>query len=416
MTLMSDGKAKKFNDASGIDGSPDDKNLTTKFDEAHNPAKAILEIIAKGMNSANVEQLQTHLKALDIYDGKIDSKWGKKTADALNAFIEQHKDDVAFDKINKSYVSGLLDHGHDVVPDHLKPVLSRQELVNIPGPKIKYGTRKGGALERNHTTSKGANADRPALYHPHVRMIMEIKDKNDPRIKALEFEIREIYKARNSKAAFDIIQEKQKWIKLTKETAIKHDLNPVLYVNQLYRESKFNPKQGSSAGAMGISQMVPRWHKGKYGLKTLKDFSNPEKSIEAGALYLKELMSKIDPDSKLSRDERQKFALVAYNGGPSAPHYGDSFDGKKDQAPKNVHEWMEFVEGVIAKQGKGSIGAWRNQTYNYIRKIVPDYWEGDKLQQAISYDVLPPDGLGVPRYDGADTAPPRTFQTQPLMQ
>ena len=39
-------------------------------------------------------------------------------------------------------------------------------------------------------------------------------------------------------------------------------INPAIFLRQINQESGFNPNARSSAGAVGIAQIVPRWHPG----------------------------------------------------------------------------------------------------------------------------------------------------------
>ncbi len=71
-------------------------------------------------------------------------------------------------------------------------------------------------------------------------------------------------------------------------------------------ESDFNPRAVSTAGAMGLMQIMPA------NLKSFKlsDPFNPEQNIQAGTRYLKQLIARYDKDLYL--------ALAAYNAGPMA--------------------------------------------------------------------------------------------------
>lgn len=71
-------------------------------------------------------------------------------------------------------------------------------------------------------------------------------------------------------------------------------------------ESDFNPRAVSTAGAMGLMQIMPA------NLESFKlaDPFNPEQNIRAGTRYLKQMITRYDDDLYL--------ALAAYNAGPSA--------------------------------------------------------------------------------------------------
>lgn len=80
--------------------------------------------------------------------------------------------------------------------------------------------------------------------------------------------------------------------------------------SQAYQESRFDPKERSWAGALGIMQVMPKTGK-SYGYRNLKD---PETNIEAGIshlAYLNEFWEEQIADST----ERLKFVLASYNAG-----------------------------------------------------------------------------------------------------
>jgi len=88
------------------------------------------------------------------------------------------------------------------------------------------------------------------------------------------------------------------------QASARYDLPPGLLSRQASRESGYNPTARSSAGAVGIMQIIPKWH--------------PEVG-EAGAL---DPARAIPYAAKLLREYRDRFgswslALAAYNAGPT---------------------------------------------------------------------------------------------------
>jgi soluble lytic murein transglycosylase-like protein len=83
-------------------------------------------------------------------------------------------------------------------------------------------------------------------------------------------------------------------------------LDPALLAGLIKQESGFNPNAGSSAGARGLTQLMPSTAAG-LGVTNVLD---PAQAIQAGAKYLKQQLDTFGGDVTK--------ALAAYNAGPGA--------------------------------------------------------------------------------------------------
>jgi soluble lytic murein transglycosylase-like protein len=88
--------------------------------------------------------------------------------------------------------------------------------------------------------------------------------------------------------------------------AARHGVPPALLKGLIRAESNFNPNARSPAGAMGLTQLMPRTAAG-LGVTNALD---PKQAIEGGAEYLGQQLKAFGGDV-------QK-ALAAYNAGPGA--------------------------------------------------------------------------------------------------
>jgi len=88
-----------------------------------------------------------------------------------------------------------------------------------------------------------------------------------------------------------------------REAARRAGIDPELFVAQIQQESGFNPNAGSPAGALGIAQIVPKYHPGV-------DPSDPMASLDYAANLMKSHLKQYGGDYAK--------ALVAYNGGGGA--------------------------------------------------------------------------------------------------
>lgn len=101
-------------------------------------------------------------------------------------------------------------------------------------------------------------------------------------------------------------QNKKKYAPLIAEAAEKHHVDPKLLHAVIQAESSYNPTAMSSAGAVGLMQLMPATAR-RFGVT---DRNDPIQNVEGGARYLKHLIKLFDSDLNL--------ALAAYNAGENA--------------------------------------------------------------------------------------------------
>jgi soluble lytic murein transglycosylase-like protein len=98
---------------------------------------------------------------------------------------------------------------------------------------------------------------------------------------------------------------------LIRAAAMKSGLPELLLGSVIQKESAGRPCAVSSAGAMGLMQLMPE----TAAQLGVRDPFNPRESIEAGSRFLKDLLERFGGDLAL--------ALGAYNAGPHRiEHYG----------------------------------------------------------------------------------------------
>jgi len=92
--------------------------------------------------------------------------------------------------------------------------------------------------------------------------------------------------------------------KLVQEAARKYGVDEALILGVMQTESDFDPRCVSSAGAMGLMQLMPA-NVEEYGIS---DAFDPAQNIDAGVRHLRDMLRRYDGDVKL--------ALAGYNAGP----------------------------------------------------------------------------------------------------
>ena len=129
--------------------------------------------------------------------------------------------------------------------------------------------------------------------------------------------------------------------------ALKNNLDPALVMAVIQVESGFRPDAVSSAGAVGLMQVMPSTAE-ELGLP---DVADPAVNLEAGCRYLASLLEMFGGDVEL--------ALAAYNAGPGA-----------------VRRW-------------GTIPPYR-ETQNYVIKVAAAYAQLTGVELANASPLVTP--------------------------
>lgn len=103
---------------------------------------------------------------------------------------------------------------------------------------------------------------------------------------------------------------------LARKFAADSGIDPEIFERQIHQESRFDPQARSNAGAVGIAQIVPKWH------PTVEP-TDPVASLRYAASLMASYLDRYQGDYAM--------ALAAYNAGPGAvaryggvPPYGET--------------------------------------------------------------------------------------------
>lgn len=137
------------------------------------------------------------------------------------------------------------------------------------------------------------------------------------------------------------------------EEAQKREMNPLLVIALIRQESRFQKDIRSSAGAVGLMQVLPSTAKEVADKNEIQEYSltNPEDNIAIGTGYLDYTHQEYQDNSLL--------AIASYNAGPG-----------------NVAQWVEkfgaadpdvFVEQIPFGETKGYVESVLGNYWNYLR-------------------------------------------------
>ena len=155
------------------------------------------------------------------------------------------------------------------------------------------------------------------------------------------------------------------WIQ---ELAAEYDFDWLRVAAQCFQESGLDPQAKSSAGAIGLMQLLP---------STAKDMGcddpyDPQANLRAGVRYLDWLRTNFFADPELDELERMDFILAAYNAGPG-----------------NVRKWRGLAQGRgldpnvwhdnVERLARESVGV---QPIRYVDNIEKYY-----VAYSLAYDL-----------------------------
>ena len=138
---------------------------------------------------------------------------------------------------------------------------------------------------------------------------------------------------------------------LIEQAAARNGLDPAVLYGLIQQESGFNPSATSSAGALGLTQLMP----GTAASLGVTEPLNPAQSIEGGARYLGELMRQFGGNTS--------DALAAYNAGPGAVQQSGGIPP--------YPETQQYVSNVLA-----NAAAYQQSTAGTASTAVPTATQG----------------------------------------
>jgi membrane-bound lytic murein transglycosylase MltF len=150
-------------------------------------------------------------------------------------------------------------------------------------------------------------------------------------------------------------------VALFEKYAAQYDFDYLMIVAQAYQESGLEHNKRSSAGAVGVMQVLPSTAADpKVGIS---DIGKLENNIQAGTKYLRFIVDRYFSDGSVDETNKLLFAFAAYNAGPARVR---SLRAKSANMGLDPNVWFHNVEMVAAKE----IG---RETVQYVSNIYKYY-------------------------------------------
>lgn len=138
------------------------------------------------------------------------------------------------------------------------------------------------------------------------------------------------YGSKQTMTAYQIPAAATPYLQAFQNAEQRHNLPRGLLVRMAQQESDFNPEAVSHAGAIGLMQIVPKWH------PTVNPW-NPIESIDYAGQYIRELFDQFG---------FWDMALAAYNWGP-----GNLRNHGFDRAPEETVNYVADISADVDFSG-----------------------------------------------------------------
>jgi membrane-bound lytic murein transglycosylase MltF len=148
---------------------------------------------------------------------------------------------------------------------------------------------------------------------------------------------------------------------LFKKYADQYDFDYLMVSAQAYQESGLDHSKKSSAGAIGVMQLLPTTAADPN--VNIREIEKLENNIHAGTKYLRFIINQYYKDEPMDSDNKMLFAFASYNAGPAKVN---RLRKKTTAMGLNPNVWFHNVEIAAAKV----IG---RETVQYVSNIYKYY-------------------------------------------
>jgi membrane-bound lytic murein transglycosylase MltF len=328
--------------------------------------KPVNEIVVTGPSAPLLKNV-SDLEEVDIYVRKSSSYYEhlvniteKQNLDFNLIPADEHlEDEDLLEMVNAGLLSLAVVDNHKAKfwAQVFDKISLRENLIINQGGKIAWAVRKSSPRLRSElnefrTIEGNKKGVANVLLKRYLNSISYLKSATD----------------RNELVKFDQLLE------LFKKYSEMYDLDTLLMMAQGYQESRLDNSVRSSAGAVGIMQLLPSTAQSD-PIQIIGVESDPEQNIHAGAKYMRHLLDTYLSDPNLDSTNKLLLGLAAYNSGPG------NLRKIRNQAVEmslDPNIWFNNVEYAAAE----IIG---RETVQYVNNIYKYYLAYRLVEQQRAY-------------------------------
>jgi membrane-bound lytic murein transglycosylase MltF len=152
----------------------------------------------------------------------------------------------------------------------------------------------------------------------------------------------------------------EKTLEVIKQYADKYEFDWLLIAAQAYQESRFDHTKTSSAGAVGVMQVLPSTSASK--AVGIPDISSIDDNVHAGVKYLHWLRKTYYSNESISALDRVLFSFAAYNAGPGNMKRARR---RAKQLGFDPNRWFGNVEIGMYRAVSGEPASYVRNIYKY---------------------------------------------------
>lgn len=155
-------------------------------------------------------------------------------------------------------------------------------------------------------------------------------------------------------------QRYESTVEIIKRYAGQYEFDWLMIAAQAYQESRFDQSKLSSAGAVGIMQVLPSTAADP--TVGIPDISSAENNIHAGVKYLRWLRDSFYSEEEISDLDRILFSFAAYNAGPGNMNRARK---RADKLGFDPNRWFGNVEIGMYRAVSGEPASYVRNIYKY---------------------------------------------------